>query len=1338
MRKLLLLLSLLLCAGSVSWGQVVYGTPWDSPSGLRSLPAGSKLILGTALASVDSSGNLIVNACTGCGSVVIGFPLTVTGGVSGAVPCFTSTTVESAGTLLALNALTVGGGAGACPTSKSWADMDSTQYVTGGGTAQAQTATLAPAATALVAGLELNFLPVAANTGAAPTLAVNGLTAKPITKLGATALVANDLTTTAIASVIYDGTEFQLQNPQTAVAGGGSAFPVTVTGGVSGAVPCFTSTTVESAGTLLAANALVIGGGVGVCPSTTTTGTGVITALGVNTGSAGAFVVIGGALGTPSSGTLTSVTGLPISTGLTGAGTGVLTALGVNVGTAGAPVVNGGALGTPSSGALTNATGLPLAGLVTIGANTQLANVTSGTAAVTAVAIPSGIHNYVAGTGYNQATAHQMAAPLACAGSASGSAATCTTFPSFTPASGDCINLTAGANNTGAFTLNVNSTSAAPVQKWMGSALASGDIVSGKTAQMCYDGTNWQLDNIGNAPSGGATAWSALTNPSGNLALTMSTNTTVFNTATAVAGAFEWANNTAAVVGTSQGSPTIGPCGTGFHASASVPVCELWSLLPGNGNDAAITVNHLISTTSTGLVTDQFSGALAAGANGTNAGALVLPGNTTAPSTTTNAATIAGPNSAGFTAYALQLSATGPAAAGVALIGAPSSAVSQVTYGLVPLTDMATQAANTVLGNFTSGTASPTATAVATCSGANNGEIYTTNTGFGCGANFAQTNQVNTGTSAMTLNMSASTTAPSVQLPAVIGGTALAGTSTGNLSTPITLTTTNSTNNNTDVGAVVGALGTSTGGIGEIVFTTGTGDIWRAYSGTSSVSAGVFTAGTLEANITAAGVMALGGATIPTMGTGDSVILTGAGTCPTLAANSADWCNLTGVSNTFNVAARSSGAVPYFQINIPTDTAQTASTESPGFVTVTGTRTWATTGTVALQRENIFAGPTYASASASQTFTDVFTVGMTPPVQGTNAIFTRGHTLGIVDSTSAASAITGAVVVAQTLGTAATSVGIGGGNINAGANITGVNVIGSTSLQSPLHEGSATNATSTYQGGQDATTTGASGTALVKGEDVTGGATATIAGGANTVRGGDNASSGGAESGGALTVRGGDASNAAGNSNVGGALTIRGGNVGSTGTTPTLGPVTITGGGVTAAATNIAGADVTIAGGLGTGNSTSAHVKLQEPTFSNTTGTAAQTQATTYVVHKKAGSTTSATATNMFNIAVAANQTIGVEVIVHVETTQATPQNCSTTENFIAAVQNTGGTVTQQSTAGTIGTICSTGSLTIAVAFSAATPSVFSVTPSWATIVPTGVIITVEVHNLSQQDITLL
>jgi hypothetical protein len=152
--------------------------------------------------------------------------------------------------------------------------------------------------------------------------------------------------------------------------GSGQTVTVEISGGTGVAVPNGSTTVVYADGTNVVTGlnytpALTLGaalpiasGGTGI----TAFGTGVATALGQNvTGSGGIALAtsptfVTPVLGTPTSGTLTNATGLPIATGVSGLGTNVATALAVNVGSSGAVVTNGGALGTPSSGTLSGCT----------------------------------------------------------------------------------------------------------------------------------------------------------------------------------------------------------------------------------------------------------------------------------------------------------------------------------------------------------------------------------------------------------------------------------------------------------------------------------------------------------------------------------------------------------------------------------------------------------------------------------------------------------------------------------------------------------------------------------------------------------------------------------------------------------------------------------------------------------------------------------------------------------------------------------------------------------------------------------------------------------------------
>lgn len=150
-------------------------------------------------------------------------------------------------------------------------DWSPNAFASGAGSVNVMTVALAPAATALTSGLVVWALPNLANTTTTPTLNVSSLGAKTITKCGATALVANDYTTTALAEFIYDGTEFQLMNPQAvgcaSASAGTPAYPLTITGGVSGGIVYGSSATQLTVAPLITAGQVVLSGGAGAAPT---------------------------------------------------------------------------------------------------------------------------------------------------------------------------------------------------------------------------------------------------------------------------------------------------------------------------------------------------------------------------------------------------------------------------------------------------------------------------------------------------------------------------------------------------------------------------------------------------------------------------------------------------------------------------------------------------------------------------------------------------------------------------------------------------------------------------------------------------------------------------------------------------------------------------------------------------------------------------------------------------------------------------------------------------------------------------------------------------------------
>ncbi len=168
----------------------------DTTGNVVTAAAGDTGILGVALATVASGDAVevaisgIVN-CVADNTTVIGDVLIV--GTTTAGRCRDATGIAM-GTQMIGKALTAvaAGSAGCRAALRSGAIRDRNWPWIRRRTCSPRAAErrkrrrrrLLPAVTALVNGLYACWLPAAANTGAAPTFAPNGLTAKPITKLG--------------------------------------------------------------------------------------------------------------------------------------------------------------------------------------------------------------------------------------------------------------------------------------------------------------------------------------------------------------------------------------------------------------------------------------------------------------------------------------------------------------------------------------------------------------------------------------------------------------------------------------------------------------------------------------------------------------------------------------------------------------------------------------------------------------------------------------------------------------------------------------------------------------------------------------------------------------------------------------------------------------------------------------------------------------------------------------------------------------------------------------------------------------------------------------------------
>jgi hypothetical protein len=257
------------------------------------------------------------------------------------------------------------------------------EWLTVTGTANAILGTTATAITALAAGMLFRLVPTATNT-LSVTLAVDGLTAKAVTKNGTTALSGGELQSGQGYLVLYDGTQFQIVGislPISALIVGSdnSGHPVAaalasgkIFIGSAGNLPV--AQAVSGDGTLSSAGALAIKTVAGFTPvievggsatSITFTFTATSVVVGSGTGAAVNVVINVTITGWPAvpSGTVT-IGGLPVTAGAqaVGAFAAVSGFVGLSAGVSVIPVLSGATITLDTQGT-TGLTALPATAL---------------------------------------------------------------------------------------------------------------------------------------------------------------------------------------------------------------------------------------------------------------------------------------------------------------------------------------------------------------------------------------------------------------------------------------------------------------------------------------------------------------------------------------------------------------------------------------------------------------------------------------------------------------------------------------------------------------------------------------------------------------------------------------------------------------------------------------------------------------------------------------------------------------------------------------------------------------------------------------------------------------